>query len=158
MSSLGGGGTKCRRRTMNKEVHTRRLRRHPRQRGTNLQYDYLFECRDSVTSNFPDGKFSRPRLAAFSLYFLQTHASLRLSRPDERQEVGFLILSLRCSNAGTRTPIAGARNQCPTVRRHSIYIVYYTLYIASIQGVRGVQLRWTGWKKDYSLLNLLERE
>ena len=39
-----------------------------------------------------------------------------------------------CSNAGTRTPIAGARNQCPTVRRHSIYIVYYTLYIASIQG------------------------
>ncbi len=41
---------------------------------------------------------------------------------------------LLCSNAGTRTPIAGARNQCPTVRRHSIYIVYYTLYMSSIQG------------------------
>lgn len=95
----------------------------------------LFECRDSVTSNFPDGKFSRPRLAAFALYFVQTHASLRLSRPDESQAVGFLILSLCCSNAGTRTPIAGARNQCPTVRRHSIYIVYYTLYVISIQGV-----------------------
>jgi hypothetical protein len=44
---------------------------------------------------------------------------------------------MNCSNAGTRTPIAGARNQCPTVRRHSIYIVYYTLYMSSIQGVRG---------------------
>lgn len=99
----------------------------------------LFECRDSVTSNFPDGKFSRPRLAAFALYFAQTHASLRLSRPDESQAIGFLILSLRCSNAGTRTPIAGARNQCPTVRRHSIYIVYYTLYVISIQGV-GVKI------------------
>ena len=51
------------------------------------------------------------------------------------------IISLNCSNAGTRTPIAGARNQCPTVRRHSIYIVYYTLYIARIQGVNLYFLR-----------------
>lgn len=53
------------------------------------KYNSWRRVRDSVTDNFSDEKFQRPRLAVFALYFVQTHTRLRLSNPDQSQAVGF---------------------------------------------------------------------
>ncbi len=45
------------------------------------------EC-DSVTNKFPDGNFSRPRLAVLALPFRQTNTSLRHSSPSAPMQIG----------------------------------------------------------------------
>ncbi len=62
--------------------------------------------RDSVTDNFPDGKFPRPRLAVFAFPFRETHTGLRLSNLHASSTTTCYILFTLVSGRNKFPPLA----------------------------------------------------